>query len=59
MQYIWKVIIIIIFDFDGYIDGKFVGEKKKDNKNNRNKIQVNIGNSRRRRSMINSIGFSI
>ena len=29
MQYIWKDIIRIIFDFDGYIDEKFAGEKKK------------------------------
>ena len=44
MQYIWKDIIRLIYDFDGYIDEKFAGEKKKDNKGNRNKIQVNVGN---------------
>ena len=59
MQCIWKDNIRIIFDFDGYIDRKFEVENKKDNKSNRNKIQVNVGNSRRGRPMINSISFSI
>ena len=59
MQCIWKDNIRIIFDFDGYIDRKFEVENKKDNKSNRNKIQVNVGNARRGRPMINSIIFSI